>query len=52
MAKLFNQAKQNISLHINNCYNEEKLSKRPTVKESLTVQHEVGPAAKATKWNP
>jgi len=27
-------------LHITNCYNEEELSKRATVKESLTVQHE------------
>jgi len=40
MAKLFNQTRQNISLHINNCYNEEELSKRATVKESLTVQQE------------
>ena len=52
MAKLFSQTKQNISLHINNCYNEEELSKKATVKYSLTVQHDVGPPAKATKWKP
>ena len=32
--------KQNISLHINNCFNEKELSKKATVKESLTVQAE------------
>lgn len=40
MATLFNQTKQNISLHINNCYKERELSKKATVKESLTVQTE------------
>lgn len=40
MASLFNQTKQNISLHINNCYKEKELSKKATVKESLTVQTE------------
>lgn len=40
MATLFNQTKQNISLHINNCFREGELEKSPTVKESLTVQKE------------
>ena len=40
MAALFNQTKQNISLHINNCYREGELEKEATVKESLTVQKE------------
>jgi hypothetical protein len=40
MALLFNQTKQNISLHINNCFKEGELEKDSTVKESLTVQKE------------
>lgn len=40
MALLFSQTKQNISLHINNCFNEGELEKGATVKESLTVQKE------------
>lgn len=40
MATLFKQTKQNISLHINNCYKEAELQKKSTVKESLTVQKE------------
>jgi len=40
MAELFGQTKQNISLHINNCFKEKELSKKATVKESLTVQKE------------
>ena len=40
MALLFNQTKQNISLHINNCFKERELNKKATVKESLTVQKE------------
>lgn len=40
MTSLFNQTKQNISLHINNCFNEKELEKKSTVKESLTVQKE------------
>jgi hypothetical protein len=40
MATLFNQTKQNISLHINNCFKEGELERTPTVKESLTVQKE------------
>ena len=37
---LFSQTKQNISLHINNCFKEGELEKMATVKESLTVQNE------------
>lgn len=40
MASLFHQTKQNISLHINNCFKEGELDKQSTVKESLTVQKE------------
>ena len=40
MSLLFNQTKQNISLHINNCFKEGELEKDSTVKESLTVQKE------------
>jgi hypothetical protein len=40
MASLFNQTKQNISLHITNCYKEGELGRDSTVKESLTVQEE------------
>lgn len=37
MAALFGQTKQNISLHINNCFREKELSKNSVVKESLTT---------------
>jgi len=40
MALLFEQTKQNISLHIGNCFKEGELQKMATVKESLTVQKE------------
>ena len=40
MALLFKQTKQNISLHINNCYKENELDRNSTVKEYLTVQNE------------
>jgi hypothetical protein len=40
MAILFGQTKQNISLHINNCFKEKELEKKATVKQSLTVQIE------------
>jgi len=42
MSSLFKQTKQNISLHINNCFKESELDKDSTVKESLTVQNEGG----------
>ena len=40
MAMLFGQTKQNISLHINNCFNEGELERFSTVKESLMVRVE------------
>jgi hypothetical protein len=40
MTVLFNQTKQNISLHINNCFRENELDRNSTVKKSLTVQKE------------
>jgi hypothetical protein len=40
METLFDQTKQNISLHINNCFKERELEKMASVKESLTVQIE------------
>ncbi len=40
MSKLFGQTKQNISLHINNCFRENELLREVTVKDSLTVQKE------------
>jgi hypothetical protein len=42
MSSLFKQTKQNISLHINNCFKENELDKNATVKEYLTVQNEGG----------
>jgi len=42
MATLFNQTKQNISLHINHCFKEGELEKTSTVKDFLTVQNEGG----------
>jgi len=46
MAALFKQSKQNISLHINNCFKENELTREATVKESLTVQKEGGRSVK------
>lgn len=37
MVILFNQTKQNISLHINNCFKEKELQRNSVVKESLTT---------------
>ena len=37
MAELFRQTKQNISLHINNCFKEKELHAVSVVKESLTT---------------
>jgi len=37
MAELFGQTKQNISLHINNCFKEKELHTVSVVKESLTT---------------
>jgi prophage maintenance system killer protein len=40
MQQLFNKTKQNISLHINNIFEENELDKISTVKKSLTVRKE------------
>ena len=40
MAELFNATKQNISLHINNIYDEGELEQIATVKDYLTVRQE------------
>jgi hypothetical protein len=40
LAELYQTTKQNISLHIQNIYDEEELSEDATVKEYLTVQTE------------
>lgn len=40
MVELFDSTKQNVSLHINNVYNERELNQSSTVKEYLTVQVE------------
>jgi prophage maintenance system killer protein len=40
MQELFQQTKQNISLHISNIFNEGELEREATVKESLTVREE------------
>ncbi len=40
MAELFQTTKQNISLHIKNCFKEGELDQKRTVKEYLTVQTE------------
>ncbi|MCK9498399.1 MAG: hypothetical protein GX793_05945 [Bacteroidales bacterium] len=37
MAVLFQQTKQNISLHINNCFRENELEQLSVVKDSLTT---------------
>ncbi len=38
MAELFDTTKQNISLHLQNIFNEGELSIKSTVKDFLTVQ--------------
>ena len=40
MQELFQQTKQNMSLHIKNIFNEKELLREATVKESLTVRTE------------
>ena len=40
MAELFQTTKQNVSLHIQNVFEEKELERVATVKESLTVQQE------------
>ncbi len=40
IADLFQTSKQNVSLHINNIYNENELEEISTVKDFLTVRQE------------
>lgn len=40
MANLFGQTKQNISLHINNCFKEKELNPLAVVKESFTTAND------------
>lgn len=42
MSELFQTTKQNISLHLQNIFDEGELTRKATVKESLTVQLEGG----------
>jgi len=42
MVELFQTTKQNVSLHIQNIFDEGELSRAATVKEYLTVQRELG----------
>ncbi|HEY6505823.1 MAG TPA: virulence protein RhuM/Fic/DOC family protein [Chitinophagaceae bacterium] len=50
MADLFKQTKQNISLHINNCFKEKELNKKSVVKESLTTARD-GKAYRTQNYN-
>jgi hypothetical protein len=45
MTELFQRTKQNISLHLQNIYDQGELPREATVKESLTVQREEREAA-------
>lgn len=50
MAKLFGQTKQNISLHINNCFKEKELDRKSVVKDSLTTAND-GKKYKTQNYN-
>ena len=50
IAALFNQTKQNISLHINNCFKENELESISVVKDSLTTAKD-GKAYKTKYYN-
>jgi death-on-curing family protein len=50
MAELFGQTKQNISLHINNCFKEKELDRKSVVKDSLTTARD-GKAYKTQTYN-
>jgi hypothetical protein len=50
IATLFNQTKQNISLHINNCFKENELESISVVKDSLTTAKD-GKAYKTKYYN-
>ena len=41
MATLFSQTKQNISLHINNCFKENELEKLSTEENSIKLFHAI-----------
>jgi hypothetical protein len=49
LAELYQTTKQNISLHIQNIYDEGELPREATVKEYLTVQTEP-PLDKKPQW--
>ncbi len=49
MGELFQTTKQNISLHLQNIYDEGELSEDSTVKDFLTVQNEGGRQVNRTK---
>ena len=48
MAELFQTTKQNISLHLQNIYEQGELTREATVKESLTVREEGGRQVRRT----
>ena len=50
MADLFKQTKQNISLHVSNCFKEKELDKKSVVKESLTTARD-GKKYKTKSYN-
>jgi death-on-curing family protein len=50
MAELFGQTKQNVSLHISNCFNEKELDKKSVVKDSLTTARD-GKTYKTQNYN-
>jgi len=49
MAELFQTTKQNVSLHIQNVFEEGELERAATVKESLTVEKEAPISAKSNR---
>ena len=50
MASLFGQTKQNISLHINNCFKDKELDKKSVVKDYLTTASD-GKQYKTSHYN-
>lgn len=50
MADLFKQSKQNISLHIGNCFKEKELDQKSVVKDSLTTARD-GKIYKTKNYN-
>ena len=49
MVLLFDSTKQNISLHINNCFKEKELESISVVKDSLTTAKDGSPSP---AWTP